>query len=153
MPVNPVPRADLKNLKLPSNPQTWRAEIDQLGLSKETVHGRSLASASQMGYDQFLLLRVLWNVRKGKNSSAVDSLSSLLSLGDELKQAKIRLNGYKSWIQYFRTFEDSTISESTFALAHHYRLEVTKTKEDDAAVHFFTPIAQRTRSQASKSLL
>ena len=56
-----MPRADLPD-DLPANARQWHEQVSQRKLTGQTVHGRGLASASQMGYEQFLLLRVLWKI-------------------------------------------------------------------------------------------
>ncbi|KAJ5178804.1 hypothetical protein N7492_002014 [Penicillium capsulatum] len=79
---------------------------------------------------------------------------TLLGLGDDIKRAEAKLSAYKSWQAYYNSFFDSEIEipEGTFALVHHYRLEVAKTNQEDSSLHFFTPISKRTRSQAPQSL-
>ncbi|KAJ6031919.1 hypothetical protein N7540_002651 [Penicillium herquei] len=131
---------------LPADYETWSKEMKRRDISDQTVHyGRSLASASQMGYDQFLLLRVLWKVPTRDITHG--QLCELLSLNKEFREAKAKLSRYKSWIKYCESFTDPIIPESSFALAHHYRREVTHTNSEDLSFHFFTPIAKRTRTQ------
>lgn len=46
--------------QLPETPGQWHKLLAKLGLEKSTIHTVDLASASKIGLDQFLLLRVLW---------------------------------------------------------------------------------------------
>lgn len=143
-------RASLKK-DPPANPGEWHTRMNERNLAGQTVHGRSLASASQMGYEQFLLLRVLWKVDVSEEPD-IERLSTLLGLDGDVERAEVKLGRYKSWQEYFNGFSDSKISEGTFALVHHYRLEVAKTDWEAESLHFFTPISKRTRSQATQSL-
>ena len=145
-----MPGADLPK-DLPANAQHWHEQVSQRKLTGQTVHGRGLASASQMGYEQFLLLRVLWKITLPKKLG-MERLLRFLGLSGDIKLAEAKLRTFTSWQEYFNSFSDSKILEGTFALVHHYRLEVAKTRQEDSSLHFFTPISKRTRSQAPRNL-
>lgn len=133
----------------PANARQWSESMAKQNLKGQTVHGGRLASASQMGYDQFLLLRVLWKINKRKVSNT-ERIVTLLGLGDDFKRAETKLRSYQSWQTYFNGFSDSQPTEGTFAIVHHYRLEVAKTDPDNEDLQFYTPISKRTRSLQSR---
>ncbi|KAF7134019.1 hypothetical protein CNMCM5793_005599 [Aspergillus hiratsukae] len=54
--TRPIAREGAKSRDVP----TWEDAMAEVGLTGQTVHGAELASASEIEYKQFLLLRVLW---------------------------------------------------------------------------------------------
>ncbi|PYI07032.1 hypothetical protein BO78DRAFT_460835 [Aspergillus sclerotiicarbonarius CBS 121057] len=86
--------------KLPSNHQEWESFVKRRNLKGETVHAAELASRAKIGYDQYLLLRVLW-VDHRLNVSLPEKLSKLLP------EAAKMLAEYLSWKTYYDSFANS----------------------------------------------
>lgn len=134
--------ADSK-IDLPKTPGQWHTLIAQRGLEKSTIHTIDLASASKIGIDQFLLLRVLWKERQ-----KAQDLIKFVGLQDWMKKAQKELLGLQSWSKYCSSFgAGKQIPEGTFAIVRHYQLEAAKTDGTPTPTMFDTPIARRTRGQ------
>ncbi|RAO68383.1 uncharacterized protein BHQ10_004395 [Talaromyces amestolkiae] len=128
---------------LPENPGEWHTLIARHGLEKSTIHTVDLASASKIGLDQFLLLRVLWKEHRGRKD-----LIKFLGLQHWMREAQKELLGLQSWSKYCSSFgAGERIPEGTFAIVRHYQLEATKTDGTPTPTMFDTPIARRTRGQ------
>lgn len=130
-------------IRLPSTPGQWHRLLAKRGLEKSTIHTVDLASASKIGLDQFLLLRVLWK----KHEKRKDVIK-FLGLQDWVKKAQKELRGLQSWSTYCSSFGiDERIPEGTFAIVRHYQLDAAKTDEAPTPTMFDTPIARRTRGR------
>lgn len=134
--------ADSK-IRLHETPRQWHELIAQRGLEQSSIHTVDLASASKIGLDQFLLLRVLWR----KHEKTKD-LIKFLGLHDWIKEAQKELLGLQSWSTYCSNFDTSKcIPDGTFAVVRHYQLEAAKADGTPTPTMFDTPIARRTRGQ------
>lgn len=114
----------------------------KMGLTGQTVHGATLASASKFEYKHFLLLQVLWVEGHVENLS-----KSLPDIDKWISKAKEKLATYKSWNTYCQGFTGLNIEEGSFAVARHYQLEVIKTESEIDPWSLTTPIARRTRTR------
>ncbi|KAF9890255.1 hypothetical protein FE257_006168 [Aspergillus nanangensis] len=129
---------------LPTTVAEWEEEMAK-DLKGQTIHGKTLASASKIGRKQFLLFRVIW--KKGK----VKKLPQMLpGLNDCILKADKMLETYTSWNTYCRGLESASakIEEGNFAMAHHYQREVENTENDMNKAALTIPIAHRTRARA-----
>ncbi|GES58157.1 hypothetical protein BO78DRAFT_426928 [Aspergillus terreus] len=123
---------------LPSNREDWLDEVNNRKLVGRTIHAADLASGSKIGYDQFLLLRVLWVSHK--RVSVPERISDFLPSALEL------LAGCQSWKTYCDSFGTPKIPEGTFAMARHYQMKAANSKGNTRPDTFDTPIALRTRN-------
>lgn len=129
-------------IKLPKTPVEWHTLIAHRGLEKSTIHTVDLASASKIGLDQFLLLRVLWKKKPRKD------LIKFLEIQGWMRKAQKELLGLQSWSKYCNSFGAGERNpEGTFAIVRHYQIEATKTDGTPTPTMFDTPIAKRTRGQ------
>ena len=129
--------------KLPHTYALWQGEVNKNGLASKTIHTTELASASKMGYTQFLLLRVLWQIHKTKDRGAPilpERLTQFLSKANEM------LANFQSWKSYLGSFQ-GRIPEGSFAVVRYYQLIAAKTEQNTRPDSFDTPIAKRTRHQ------
>ncbi|KAK2805795.1 hypothetical protein FQN50_006071 [Emmonsiellopsis sp. PD_5] len=130
---------------LPRDVKSWEAAMATMGLTDQTIHGEELASGSKIGYKQFLLLQVLWL------SHHVDSLPKMLpGINKWISEAHKMLKNYQSWETYCQGFRLPGIEEGNFAVARHYQLEVTRTKDETDQLTLTTPIAHRTRARVKE---
>lgn len=128
---------------LPNNYATWKNAATQNNLSGKTVHTLELASGSKIGYEQYLLLRVLWVV----HDQGVAGLRLPEKLRRLLPRANDMLASFKSWKTYHSSFQNSRMTEGSFAIARYYQLLAANTRETTRPNSFDTPIAKRTRYQ------
>lgn len=125
----------------PTTAQDWRNEVKPLELEDTTIHSTALSSASKFGFEQFLLLRVLWKQRPPV------SILPLAEMKAWVPQATEMLAQYKSWATYCNSFRSQAESpEGTFAIAKYYQREVANTEDRADPDAFATPISSRTRA-------
>ncbi|RAL00861.1 uncharacterized protein BO80DRAFT_425257 [Aspergillus ibericus CBS 121593] len=128
---------------IPSNQEEWENFVKRRNLKGKTVHAAELASGSKIGYDQYLLLRVLW-VDHRSNLSLPEEISKLLPKAAEM------LAGCESWKKYRGSFGKTENPEGSFAVARHYQQMAADSREKIRPNSFDTPVARRTRSHYSK---
>ncbi|PKY07859.1 hypothetical protein P168DRAFT_300669 [Aspergillus campestris IBT 28561] len=135
-------------LTAPASAKEWSDAVVKHRLGGQSIHSAELASASKMGFNQFLLCRVLWHKHTEHRS-----LSTKLQIKDSLKHAGKMLEELKSWSTYLDSFQSTKfIPEGTFAIPRKHQLEVETTKLEADPASFNTPIAARTRSKTQRSL-
>lgn len=87
--------------ELPKTFQEWHSAVGRRNLANETIFSANLASASNIGIDQFLLLRVLWR-HKGPRA-----IYSALEIQNWITRATEILDDYRSWSTYCDSFGSS----------------------------------------------
>ncbi|PYI09929.1 hypothetical protein BO78DRAFT_426928 [Aspergillus sclerotiicarbonarius CBS 121057] len=125
---------------LPSTRKEWETKVTERKLGGQTIHAAELASGPKIGYDQFLLLRVLW-VTYGLGVSLPKTINGLLPRAVEM------LADYPSWKTYCDNFNDSKNPEGSFSVARHYQKMAANSKGNIRPNTFDTPVALRTRSK------
>ncbi|KAL4950431.1 hypothetical protein BDW69DRAFT_57346 [Aspergillus filifer] len=140
---------------LPDTVKKWQRVVSKCKLEQETIHGATLASASKIILEQFLLFRVL--VKECKNHRDV---ITMLGIENLVKQATTMLDGLESCNTYCNNFWPlDNIAEGTFAVARESQLEVQQApagKDDDDLLG--TPVQfksreGRARKQAIEALV
>ncbi|GAB1192709.1 hypothetical protein APSETT444_001904 [Aspergillus pseudonomiae] len=139
----------MDGLKLPATNREWQNAVGLRNLTDKTVHGAEFASASQMGYDQFLLLRVLWKTYETNQLQ----IKCMFGMADWMSRADEMLAGHRSWRAFCDDFAPGVIPEGDFSIARLYQLEVEKTKSLATAEQLATPIVRRTRTRQLESQL
>ncbi|OGM46182.1 hypothetical protein ABOM_004861 [Aspergillus bombycis] len=139
----------MDELKLPTTNREWQNAVGLRNLTDKTVHGAELASASQMGYEQFLLLRVLWKMYETNQLQ----IKSMFGMADWISRADEMLAGHRSWRTFCDDFAPAVIPEGDFSIARLYQLEVEKTKNLATAEQLSTPIVHRTRTRQLETQL
>ncbi|KAB8262131.1 hypothetical protein BDV32DRAFT_136830 [Aspergillus pseudonomiae] len=129
--------------RLAAEAQDWQRAVAACNLSDKTVHGAELASASQMGRDQFLLLRVLWKTY----TRGPLRLQTMFGMAEWLSRAEEMLKHHNSWRAFCDGFAPSVIPEGDFAIPRLYQLEATKTNPSTGSHQLATPIIRRTRQR------
>jgi hypothetical protein len=76
--------------RVPETIAAWNVAVEQRRLQDKTIHGGALASASKIGDEQFLLLRVIWNSHR-----KADSLKKVL--GEWIGKADAKLEADTCW--------------------------------------------------------
>ncbi|KAG5303825.1 hypothetical protein I7I50_10709 [Histoplasma capsulatum G186AR] len=130
---------------LPRTTKEWEGFVAAKSLTNKTIHGADLASASNIGYEQFLLFRVLWRTYSG-----LKQFDTMFGMKKWISRAGRMLAGLRSWKIYCDSFGAPYVPEGTFAIARHYQMEVLKTREDVNPIAFSTPVAHRTRSKMQR---
>ncbi|KAJ5783405.1 uncharacterized protein N7518_009082 [Penicillium psychrosexuale] len=145
--------------EIPKTFQEWCDKVTSRDLKKAKLHDKELASASKMGFDQFLLLRVIWKTHK-RNITNVPDIKYWI------REAEKKLRSYQSWSTFCdglgipephiteRSGEPSRARpEGNFAIVKYYHQEVEKTKPQADPETFDTPIASRTRAKTNPPLV
>ncbi|KAE8372159.1 hypothetical protein BDV26DRAFT_286178 [Aspergillus bertholletiae] len=99
-----------------------RFAVARLKLGDKTAHGADLASASQMGFEQSLLLRAYGRCMRSTHYTE-----------------------HRSWQIFCDDFAPAVVPEGDFAIARLYQLEEEKTKNSASSHQPVTPIARRIR--------
>jgi hypothetical protein len=139
---------------LPRRENEWHKEVRERQLQGKSIHGDgSFNSASQMGIEQFLLLRVLF-APPMKQSELCTPRQRRKWLSDTaFNDAKTSLNSQDSWRRYINQAKqqlsrDDSPDLGTYSLVQYYQSTVQgriKSDEYSRPKIDFTPIAQRTR--------
>ena len=140
---------------IPESFQQWCDKVSSHGLEEAKLHDKELASASKMGIDQFLLLRVIWKTHKTETPN-------IPNINYWITEAKKKLRSYQSWSTFCdglgipeqhpkeRLGKPSEARpEGNFAIVKYYHNEVRKTEPQAAPKTFDTPIASRTRAKTN----
>lgn len=122
----------------------WSNAVTRRNLQGKTVHTAELASGSKIGYDQFLLLRVLW--KPGTSEIRIPEVNKFLPKANEL------LANYVSWKTYCDSFSTPRAPEGSFAVARHYQKMAANSDENTRPNTFVTPIAKRTRHKLRENI-
>ncbi|CAI7631573.1 unnamed protein product [Penicillium glandicola] len=142
-------------IEIPETLEDWRRMATQRQLENTTLYSEKLVSASKIGFDQFLLFRVIWKIHKA------NQIVNLLDMKGWIKEAEKKLRSYQSWSTYCESVElpenrsrgsgepSKATPEGNFAIVRHYQREVRKTKSEVNPQAFDTPIASRTRAKTN----
>ena len=79
--------------EIPETFREWCDKVSSNDLQEAKLHGKELASASKMEFDQFLLLRVIWKTHR-RNITDVPDINIWMT------EAKKKLRAYQSWSTY-----------------------------------------------------
>lgn len=139
--------ADLKQKLPPGNELEWKREAEAMGVVGVGIWDKEkLKSASKIGYDQYLCLRVLHMEIRRANFRPKN-----FELDVWIEQAKEKLDNSESWRIYKDNFaQPNSIFHSAFSVATYMQREVLQAKENKDEVStsvIFTPISKRTRAQ------
>ncbi|KAJ0425229.1 hypothetical protein BJY00DRAFT_308557 [Aspergillus carlsbadensis] len=122
----------------------WNIAVQQRRLQDKTIHGDALKSASKIGDEQFLLLRVIW-----KSHRKADSFRK--ALGQWLNRAQAELADDTCWKTYLGGLEKDRKPRGTFALARHYQAEACSEELKFKEECLDTPVAKHTRSHTNRN--
>ncbi|KKK12765.1 hypothetical protein P175DRAFT_0163601 [Aspergillus ochraceoroseus IBT 24754] len=131
--------------EVPSNREEWEFFVKERKLEGKTIHGAELASGSKIGYDQYLLLRIIW-VEHLVDVSFPERISKLLPKAAEM------LAQFPSWKTYCDSFSKKENPEGSFAVARHYQQMAANSRGNIRPNSFETPIALRTRSKRNNKV-
>lgn len=133
---------------LPTSMRKWQQLVKVEKAENKSIHDTNLNSASQIGLEQFLMLRVLWDCQW--DEKAVDLRK--FGLDEWLDEATDFLNGHKSWKHYCKSFGSHKIPEGSFALARFYQRQTIRGPDDatfksDVLISPRSRVSGHTRSQ------
>ncbi|KAK2811373.1 hypothetical protein FQN50_002251 [Emmonsiellopsis sp. PD_5] len=128
---------------LPGRPGAWSTAARIGKVKDKTIHDIDLTSASAIGDEQYLMLRVLWQRKHYVHLDLADFGLEKLN-----QEAADMLKTYRSWSNYCNSFSDK-LDEGTFALARFYQKQIPRMPQDaefrpNVVV---SPIAHRTRGR------
>ena len=143
-------------LEIPVEPRSWRGCVAQEGEYEDLNHVGVLRPASKFEYRHFLSLRVIW-----KSLPAGRFEANKWGIHGEA-QARERLQGLKSWLEYLDLFEkymfardavnQMSVPETLGAFANVFQfqrqiIEGPENPASDSVKVTFSPISNRTRSK------
>lgn len=146
---------------LPRTETEWHKEVRERQLQGKSIHGDgSFSSASEMGIEQFLLLRVIF-ASQMKQSELCEPRQRRKWLSDTaFNAAKTFLNTQDSWRRYInqtkqQSSRDGSPDLGTYTLVRYYQSAVqgeVKSDEYSRQKIDFTPIARRTRQALASQI-
>jgi len=147
---------------LPRSEARWHKQVRERQLQGKSIHGGgSFSSASEMGIEQFLLLRVLFDPQRKQSDLCEPGQRRKLLSDTAFDAAKTFLNSQDSWKLYIESFSqtkqqsnrDGSPELGTFSLVRYYQSAVQGEVESDEYSRQkidFTPIARRTRQALAR---
>jgi hypothetical protein len=149
---------------LPTEDGTWLSQAAEHGIARDaSIHEYQCNSASRVGNEQFLLLRVLWRREKKVHPSDKHKPWHAYISTAHFEHASNFLKGLPCWEKYLDSTTQSRAQLNsigfagleTFSLVRHQQLAAQGAKDGTSfsAKVDFTPVAMRTRGRTNPSAL
>lgn len=132
----------------PDTAGRWKELAELEKVANTTIHDINLVSASKFKKEQYLMLRVLWEVH-----NPIDINPAKFQLKEWVLKAAQQLENYTCWKDYCTSFSGSKHPlRGTFGLPRFYQKQVDQVPKDaeiecNVATGPPTPVSRRTRSQ------
>jgi hypothetical protein len=145
---------------LPNSPDEWKKDAIRYKLTRGSIFDLDkYASASKIGYKQFLCLRALW-VEKHANTLAKDDTRQTWLRDEHYLEARRLLSYLPSWQAYLDSCEESLDKLllwgfpdiGTFSLVRYHQASVEGYPPNEDFTPKFSPVAHRTRSNVTSFL-